>query len=165
MPGSLVLELHSQSVDDHYYEHEGEYAANLFAGMLLMPEVSFRKMYLKFKEESSEDEVNTILRLMSYYQVPYMAALIRCLELRLITGSTYKEDLLSISRDQIKHRLADMWLDECIMEPVGRDDYIHIEALVERFGREYIKDEYINKRTLRKALENMRELYARIKGE
>ena len=152
-------------VDDHYYEHEGEYAANLFAGMLLMPEVSFRKMYLKFKEESSEDEVNTILRLMSYYQVPYMAALIRCLELRLITGSTYKEDLLSISRDQIKHRLADMWLDECIMEPVGRDDYIHIEALVERFGREYIKDEYINKRTLRKALENMRELYARIKGE
>ena len=29
-------------VDDHYYEHEGEYAANLFAGMLLMPEVSFR---------------------------------------------------------------------------------------------------------------------------
>ena len=94
-----------------------------------------------------------------------MAALIRCLELRLITGSTYKEDLLSISRDQIKHRLADMWLDECIMEPVGRDDYSHIEALVERFGREYIKDEYINKRTLRKALENMRELYARIKGE
>ena len=35
--------------DDHLYEYEEEYAANLFAGMLLMPEVSFRKMYLKFK--------------------------------------------------------------------------------------------------------------------
>ena len=56
-------------VDDHYYEHEGEYAANLFAGMLLMPEVSFRKMYLKFKEESSEDEVNTILRLRKIFLV------------------------------------------------------------------------------------------------
>ena len=34
--------------------YEEEYAANLFAGMLLMPEISFRRMYLKFKEESDK---------------------------------------------------------------------------------------------------------------
>ena len=50
--------------DDHYYEHEEEYAANLFAGMLLMPEVSFRRMYSKFKDESCGNEVDTIIRLM-----------------------------------------------------------------------------------------------------
>ena len=152
-------------VDEHYYEHEGEYAANLFAGMLLMPEVSFRRMFSKFKEESPGDEVSTIVRLMSYYQVPYMAVLIRCLELGLITGSTVQEELFTTDSDQIKHRLADLWLDESIMEPSGKDDYIHIEALVERFGREFSKDEYINERTVRKALENMRKLYAGIKGE
>ena len=47
--------------DDHYYEHEEEYAANLFAGMLLMPEVSFRRMYLKFKDFRHNIPVNVIL--------------------------------------------------------------------------------------------------------
>jgi hypothetical protein len=46
-----------------------------------------------------------------------------------------------------------------------RDDYIHIEALVGRFGRKFIEDKYINERTVSKALKNMRELYAKIKGE
>lgn len=36
--------------NDCYYEHEEEYAANLFAGMLLMPEAGFRFMYNKFKQ-------------------------------------------------------------------------------------------------------------------
>ena len=152
-------------VDDHYYEHEGEYAANLFAGMLLMPEVSFRRMYSKFKDESGGDEIGTIVRLMSYYQVPYMAVLIRCLELGLIEGNAKLDVMFSIDRAGVKQQLTELWLDESIMEPSLRDDYIHIEALVGRFGREFIEDKYINERTVCKALKNMRELYAKIKGE
>ena len=152
-------------VDDHYYEHEGEYAANLFAGMLLMPEVSFRRMYSKFKDESGGDEIGTIVRLMSYYQVPYMAVLIRCLELGLIEGNAKLDVMFSIDRAQVKKQLTELWLDESIMEPSLRDDYIHIEALVGRFGREFIEDKYINERTVSKALKNMREIYAKIKGE
>ena len=152
-------------VDDHYYENEGEYAANLFAGMLLMPEVSFRRMYSKFKDDSERDEIDTIVRLMSYYRVPYMAVLIRCLELGLIEGNAKLDELISIDRDQVMQRLTELWLDESIMEPSLRDDYIHIEALVDRFGREFIEDKYINERTVSKALDNMRELYAKIKGE
>ncbi len=152
-------------VDDNYYEHEGEYAANLFAGMLLMPEVSFRRMFMKFKEESNEDEVGTIIRLMSYYQVPYMAVLIRCLELCLIGGNTAQEKLFNIDSDIIKQQLSDLWLDESIMEPSGKNDYNHIEEVVERFGREFVEEGYINDRTVNKALNNMRVLYKRIKGE
>ena len=152
-------------VDDHYYEHEGEYAANLFAGMLLMPEVSFRRMYSKFKDESGGDEIGTIVRLMSYYQVPYMAVLIRCLELGLIEGNAKLDVMFSIDRAQVKKQLTELWLDESIMEPSLRDDYLHIEALVSRLGREFIEDKYINERTLSKALKNMREHYAKIKGE
>ena len=73
--------------DDHYYEHEEEYAANLFAGMLLMPEISFRRMYVKFKEESNDNEVDTMIRLMAYYEVPFMEFLIISLELKLLRGS------------------------------------------------------------------------------
>ena len=151
--------------DDYYYKHEEEYAANLFAGMLLMPEANIRRMYSKFKEESQGDETETIIRLMSYYQVPYMAALIRCLELRLIERNAVQESLFSIERDEIRQKLTDLWLDESIMEPSKRDDFIHIETVVERYGEEFIKDGYLSKRTVRKALNNMRELYKKIKGE
>ncbi len=151
--------------DDHYYEHEEEYAANLFAGMLLMPEVSFRRMFSKFKEESDGDETDTIVRLMSYYQVPYMAVLIRSLELELISRKEVQEEALNIDRDQIKQKLNDLWLDESIMEPSRKDDYVHVEAVVARFGKEFAQEEFINERTVNKALKKMRELYLKIKGE
>ena len=151
--------------DDNYYEHEEEYAANLFAGMLLMPEVSFQRMYSKFKEESCGNEIDTIIRLMSYYQVPYMAVLIRCLELELIEGNALPEQLFNFDRVQVRQKMADLWLDESVMDASNKDDYSHIEAVVERLGKEYIEDEYINERTLKKVLQNMRVLYTKIKGE
>ncbi len=151
--------------NDHYYEHEEGYAANLFAGMLLMPEVSFRRMYSKFKDESCGNEVDTIIQLMSYYQIPYMAVLIRCLELELISGNTLPEQIFNFDRVQIRKRLADLWLDESIMDASNRDDYSHIEIIVEKLGRQYIENKYINERTLKKVLHNMRELYMKIKGE
>ena len=151
--------------DDNYYEHEEEYAANLFAGMLLMPEVSFQRMHSKFKEESCGNEIDTIIRLMSYYQVPYMAVLIRCLELELIEGNALPEQLFNFDRVQVRQKMADLWLDESVMDASNKDDYSHIEAVVERLGKEYIEDEYINERTLKKVLQNMRVLYTKIKGE
>ena len=151
--------------DDHYYEHEEEYAANLFAGMLLMPEVSFRRMYLKFKDEANGNISDIIFQLMSYYQVPYMAVLIRCLELELIKRNVISVQLLNIDRAHIKHELDDLWLDVSIMEASCKDDYPHIETIVERLGKEYIRDEYINESTLKKVLNNMRELYIGITGE
>ena len=151
--------------DDHYYEYEEEYAANLFAGMLLMPEVSFQRMYSKFKEESDGNEVDTIIKLMSYYQVPYMAVFIRCLELKLILGNSIPEELFNIDRSLVRQKLSDLWLDESIMDASGRDDYSHIELIVDRLGKKYIEDEYINERTLKKVIQNMRELYTKIKGE
>lgn len=163
--GESEFVLKVEFADDHYYEHEEEYAANLFAGILLMPEVSLRRMYSKFKDESCGNEVDTIIQLMSYYQTPYMAVLIRCLELELISGNALPEQLFNFDRVQIRQRLADLWLDESIMEASNRDDYSHIENIVERLGRKYIEDKYINERTLKKVLHNMRKLYAKIQGE
>ena len=151
--------------DDHYYEHEEEYAANLFAGMLLMPEISFRRMYVKFKEESNDNEVDTMIRLMAYYEVPFMAVLIRSLELNLLRGSAISEQFLSINRGQIEKRLGELWLNESIMHPSNKDDYDHLEAMVKQLGSEYIRDEYINKRTLGIVLSNMSGLHKKIKGE
>jgi len=151
--------------DDHYYEHEEEFAANLFAGMLLMPEISFRMMYSKFKDESEGIIEDIIVRLMSYYQVPFMAALIRCLELELLGGNDISETILNIDRKKIKQKLNELWLDESILDSSKKDDYIHLKMFVSQLGEEYVKEEYINKGTLKNVLNNMEDLYLQIKGE
>lgn len=150
---------------EHYYEYEEEAAANLFAGMLLMPETSFRLMYAKFRNESENDERDTVIRLMNYYQVPYMAALIRCYELELPGNYRISAEVLNVAQDVIRARFHDLWLDESILDASGKDDYIHIEAVVEKFGRECVRDSYLNERTFEKVLQNMRTLYSDIKGD
>lgn len=147
-----------------YYQQE-ESAANLFAGMLLMPEESFRFMYTKFKEESGNNEKDTIVRLMNYYQAPYMAVLVRCYELGLPKSDSVSEELLNIEQGHIKERFHELWLDDSILNATKKDDYIHMEAVVERLGNEYVRDSYLNKKTLEKVLRNMRALYYEIKGE
>lgn len=94
-----------------------------------------------------------------------MAVLIRCLELKLILGNSISEELFSIDRSLVSQKLSDLWLDESIMDASCRDDYSHIELIVDRLGKKYIEDEYINERTLKKVIQNMRELYTKIKGE
>ena len=151
--------------NNHYYEHEEEFAANLFAGILLMPEAGFRFMYTKFKEESAGNEKDTIIRLMNYYQAPYMAVLIRCYELGLPDADSISEELLNVDRDCVRERFIDLWLDDTILDATKKDDYIHLEAVVARFGNECIHDSYINERTLKKVLQNMKIRYSKIKGE
>lgn len=151
--------------NNHYYEHKEEFAANLFAGMLLMPEMNFRFMNTRFKEESSRNERDTIIRLMSYYQAPYMAVLIRYYELGLSDSDSISEELLNIDQETIRTRFNELWLDDSILDAARKDDYVRIENTVRRLGNEAVRDSYMNKRTLEKVLHNMSALYADIKGE
>lgn len=151
--------------NDHYYEYEDEFAANLFAGMLLMPETSFRLMYQKFKTDSKGNELDTMVRLMNYYEVPYMSVLIRCNELGLTGVNSISEEFFNMDRETIREKFVELWLDYSVLEATKKDDYTHLESIVNRFGREYIKESYLNERTLKKAIRNMRILYSEIKGE
>ena len=120
-------------------------------------------MYGKFKEESEGREQDTVMRLMNYYQVPYMAVLIRCYELGLPDTDSILEELMNVSADVIRTRFAELWLDGGILTETLKDDYMHIEEIVQHFGRECIRDSYIEERTLHKVLQNMRTLYLNIK--
>lgn len=153
----------AEFADDLYFEYEEEYAANLFVGMLLMPEANFIQMYKLFKEESKGNEQDTIIRLMSYYQVPYMAVLIRCYELNLPESNRLSEELLGVDREFIRNRFIELWLDESILDATKKDDFQHLEVVVRRFGKECIEDAYLNERTLKKVLQNIRTLYSEIK--
>ena len=151
--------------DNLYYEQEEEFAANLFASMLLMPESGFRFMYNKFREESAHSLKDTIFRLMNYYQAPYMAVLIRCLELGLPDTERISDELLNTDREWIRDCFIKLWLDCSILEATKKDDYFRLEALVEHVGTECVKDSYLSERSLGKVLQNMKKLYSELKGE
>lgn len=150
---------------DDYLEHEEEYAANVFAGMLLMPENSFRQMFTLFERESEGRLSDTIVRLMSYYQVPYMAALIRCYELQLADASELNEELLQPDKNVIRRKFTELWLDDAILDANEKDDYNILEIVVRRMGTEYAKEGYLTERTVKKVLKNMQSLYAQLKGD
>lgn len=154
----------AELMDGYSYEHEREYAANLFAGMLLMPEANFRYMYEFFRKESEGNEWDTILRLMNYYQMPYMAVLIRCYELGLPESNYVPEAFLQVEREVVRRRFMELWLDETVLQADRKDDFPRLERMVEEHGREYIRDSYINERTLSIVLRNMKALYREIRG-
>lgn len=152
-------------VGGYDYEHEQEYMANLFAGMLLMPEADFRVMYDFFRKESEGNEWDTFLRLMNYYQVPYTAVLVRCYELGLPEGNYVPEAYLQVDERAVKRRFGELWLDDSTLEADYKDDFPRLERMVEEYGRDCIRDSYFNERTLSRVLQNMRALYQEIKGE
>ncbi len=153
-------------LNEHYYEYEEEFAANLFASMLLMPEQNYKLMYNKFQNESKEGEssLSILVKLMSYFEVPYMAVLIRCYELGLLDSGKVLEELINIDTESIKSEFKRLWLDESILKSTKKDDYNKFEMLVKLIGEDYA-GEYIDEKSVNKAIQNMRLLYDKIKGE
>lgn len=154
-------------INEQYYEHEEELAANLFAGMVLMPEQNFKFMFDKFLREQkiSDTTVSVLAKLMNYFEVPYMAVLIRCYELRLLEAGDTLKELLNLTKENLKEEFLKLWLEEEILEPSKKDDFSKFELFVKMLGETYVEEEYISKRAVDKALKNMNRLYQQIKGE
>lgn len=154
-------------LNEHYLEQEEELAANLFAGMLLMPGQSFRYMFRRFRNETGPDdsELTVLTKLMSYFEVPYMAVLLRCYELKLLDSGELLEELLHMDSERVKHEFSRLWLDERILKATGNDDYERLERLVMYQGGIFQSQGYLSKRNVTSALKNMRELYQKIKGD
>ena len=154
-------------MNEQYYEHEEELAANLFAGMVLMPQQNFKFMFDKFdNERNAEDSLTTVLaKLMNYFEVPYMAALIRCYELRLLETGSVLKDLLDIDKEMIKKEFSRLWLEEDILRATKKDDFEKFISMIQYKGAHYLEKGYINERTYRKALRNIHSIYQQIKGE
>ena len=150
---------------EEYYESEEEFAANLFAGILLMPGLSYTKMFRMFIQESDQNINDAIYKLMAYYKVPYMAALIRCYELGLCKANTIDPAKLSITRQVLKKELMRLWLDETIIDSPLRDDSERIIQMVKDLGEKYVEDEFLDQSTLDKNLANIKKLSCMVKGE
>ncbi len=153
-------------MNEHFYEYEDEMAANCFAGVLLMPENAFISLFRKFVLEKTEEDTDTttIMKLMNYFEAPYMAVLIRCYELNLFEGGDRLRKLLEVTTDDIREEFLRLWLNEEILLPTKKDDFSKLEYLVKKMGERYIEEELLNDRTVSKVLDNMRKIYKEIRG-
>lgn len=154
-------------MNEHYFDYEEEYAVNLFAGMLLMPERSYRMMFQKFTWDTLEGdtEVSVVVRLMGYFKVPYMAALVRCYELGLFKAGETLETLMKVDEGCIRREFRRLWMDEAILCPTRKDDFEFLKSAVISFGMEYAEDGLISERTVKKAVQNMTRIYCEVRGE
>ena len=150
---------------ENYYEHDEEYAANLFAGMLIMPENGFIRMFNKYKAESDDNIQDVFIKLMAYYKAPYMAVVIRSLELDLCGWKQISKDVLEYTKDQIRDRMFKLWLDTSVLDASFRDDTSRIEMMIREYGQTYIKEGLLSNQVVDSVISNFHTLSSRIKGE
>ena len=156
--------LNKARIDLDYYSNENEMRANEFAGNLLMPEIEFKQMFSKLKaihENKSKTELKIIVSLMNYFKAPFMAVYIRCYEIGLLSSTP---QYLDIEPETIKNEFEELWLDTTDLHALKIDNSEYLIKHVEDKGREYLEKEYINERTLKKALENIKILISKVKA-
>ena len=152
----------------YFPDIEDEMRANQFAANLLMPYAEFRRMFLKFKsafdntsETEEEKQLNVIIFLMNYFNVPFMAAYIRCYEFDLLKGPV---KFLDIKKEIISLAFDKLWFDKTLLEPSRIDDSKQLMQFLKETGKEYAERGYISSRTLEKALDNTKKLFTKIKA-
>ena len=156
-----------QYLNDEYSDYEEEHEANLFAGMLMMPSIVFQYMMARFSmEQTAKDtEVTPFVKLMSYFEVPYMAVLIRCYELQLLNDGEILKHLLQVDKEMIEREFARLWLNEELLHPTFRDEYGKFRELVKVAGKANVEKSLMNEQTTKKILKNMDLLYQAIRGD
>lgn len=153
-------------LSEHYNGQIEELHANAFAGALLMPERSFRNMCRKFVSETAgqDVELTLLIKLMNYFQVPYMAVLVRCYELEIFDGGNCLQQLLTVDKKTIEQKFFQLWLDEEILKPTKKDDFLKLEYFVQSVGRQCLRNGTLDEKKLNRILINMRRLYMEIRG-
>lgn len=153
-------------LNEHYYEYEEEWEANLFAGILLMPTPRFTEMFDRFKKEQGDDDTyeTIIVKLMNHFEVPYMAAVIRAYELNLLPDGKVLQKLLSVSGHMVEDEFEKLWFDGRILKPTRRDDFSRLEKVVKRVGSRCVEDEILDSESVVAILDNMKKIYDEIRG-
>ena len=146
-------------MEEKYYDDENEKKANSFAGTLLMPENSFRKMFELFRNNSKGD-VEIICKLMNYYESPYMATVVRCYELGLFDNDSDRvKKLINTKKNEIRSMFDEKWLDDKILKETGNDQFERLMVMVDRFGEIEVSSGRLKENSLKKVKANLSRIY------
>jgi len=154
-------------IDSHYNEMEEEMKANLFAGMLLMPAEGFEEMFRKFKSEQApgDDILTVIVRLMNYFESPYMAVVIRGYELGLLdTSPDAVQELLTMEKGRVEEAFRNCWLDGSILQASGVDEYPYFMGFLEKIANDLVEKELFTRQQIERVIEKINNIYNEVRG-
>lgn len=146
-------------IEEHYFDDENEKKANLFAGTLLMPEISFCKMFELFRR-NSENDIEIICKLMNYYESPYMATVIRCYELGLFDSDSGRvKSLINTEKSEIYLIFDKKWLDDKILKETRNDQFDKLMVMVDHFGEIEVNSGRLKEKSLNKIKANLSRIH------
>jgi Zn-dependent peptidase ImmA (M78 family) len=145
-----------------YTNDENECKASLFAANLLIPEIEFRKLYGLYKEDN-EDISIIVIRLMNYFNAPFVAVLIRLFELDILKKVEDIKELLILENQDIEVLFDKMWIDKEILKPTLNDEMVHVLGRLEAEGIELIKEQLISEYNYGNIMENIKKIYNEIR--
>ncbi|MBU5485744.1 ImmA/IrrE family metallo-endopeptidase [Clostridium sp. MSJ-11] len=154
-----------------YFNHEytgdeNECKANLFAANLLMPEYEFKKMYELYNNDS-EDTLYTIIKLMNYFNSPYVAVLLRLFELNIFGNDDLKglNNFLELEMNDVEKLFDELWIDKEILTPTLKDEMGHIFNIIKKEGEYLLKKQLISEYDFKNIQKNIELFYNEIKLE
>lgn len=118
-----------------YELNEEECCANTFAGVVLLPEESLKRIYTKvyelFNDIAGDIEIYCLIitQLMSYFKATYMSVLIRCFELDLIQEDD--NDIIDYllqwgTEENIRKMSRRLLLNESFLNHTKKDDFVNL---------------------------------------
>ena len=159
-------------LDDTYSEHDEERIANQFAGMILLPEGHLRRMYEKFASETFKSDIKDelqlpiiVCKLMSYFEAPYIAVLIRLREIGLIDVDEDLVECLKLKKEDIEDIYNRCWLDLTALQPSYRDDYSRLTELLLEIAKENIEEDIMYESDVKETLENISKIYMQLRED
>ena len=149
-------------VVDSYVDNPNEKMANGFAGMLLMPQRTVESAFHYFREIYQKPQ-ELVIRLMEYFSVPYMAILIRLVELDLLK-SPVPEEYIDVTEPEIREVFLKYSLNETLLNPSGRNDLKPLLLQVHAEGKALIADGLLSEYQLNQSMERIRTIAQKIGG-
>lgn len=148
---------------DDYIVDENECKANLFAANLLMPEIEFKKLYSLYKEEDNADITSVVVKLMYYFNSPFVAVIIRLFELEILKKMDDLKSMLELKNDDIELLFEKMWIDKEILTATRNDEMRNILIQIENEGKILIDAQLISKYDYDKIIVNIMKFYEEIR--
>lgn len=151
-------------LNQDYLINENESKANLFSANLLMPEVEFKKMYTRYIKDINSIEI-VIIKLMHYFNAPFVAVLLRLYELEILKEIEEVESLLDYDNKKVEGIFEELWLPKEILEPTMYDEMPNLLNLLTKEGTELIQKQQISQFDFNMILQNIKALYSSIKKD
>ncbi|WP_182812770.1 ImmA/IrrE family metallo-endopeptidase [Bacillus sp. ME78] len=145
-----------------YLSNENECKANLFAANLLMPELEFKKMYNLYANDNDVLE-KTIIKLMHYFNSPFIAVLLRVFELKILNDIKDVAQLLEYDNKDIEKLFDELWLDKEILEPTLKDEMPNVLNMLNNEGVKLIEEQLLSEYDFKIIMESIERLYSQIK--